>query len=128
MTRGALDKLRDQIAIARETGTFVVLTPDEAQAIIDQVSGPAVVTMEWMPELERAFKEAPGGRVSVIHDPPFEFVATTIGTNVTGGRAHIQSEPGVSLIPGTKLYVSAAVVRKNRTTDAPPYEGDDEHA
>lgn len=31
-----LDKLRGQIAIARETSTFVVLTPDEAQAIIDE--------------------------------------------------------------------------------------------
>lgn len=53
----AIAKLRDQIAIARETGTFVVLTPDEAQAVLDE-----------------------------------------------------------------------AVIRKNRTTDAPPYEGDDEHA
>lgn len=32
----ALTKLRDQIAIARQTGTFVVLTPDEAQGIVDE--------------------------------------------------------------------------------------------
>lgn len=32
----ALEKLRDQIAIARAAGHFVVLTPDEAQAIVDE--------------------------------------------------------------------------------------------
>jgi flavin reductase (DIM6/NTAB) family NADH-FMN oxidoreductase RutF len=31
----AVTKLRDQVKIARESGTFVVLTPDEAQAVVD---------------------------------------------------------------------------------------------
>lgn len=34
----ALGKLRDQIAVARSTNTFVVLTPDEAQAIVTEVA------------------------------------------------------------------------------------------
>lgn len=32
----AIAKLREQIAIARDAGHFVVLTPDEAQAVIDE--------------------------------------------------------------------------------------------
>lgn len=36
----AIAKLADQIAIARAAGHFVVLTPDEAQAVVDESLNP----------------------------------------------------------------------------------------
>lgn len=42
MTDPVIDRLakyREQIRIARETGTFVVQTADEAQAVVNEIDG-----------------------------------------------------------------------------------------
>lgn len=41
----AIAKLRDQIAIARSTGTYVVLTADEGEAVVAEVETLARVTV-----------------------------------------------------------------------------------
>lgn len=35
-----IDKFREQVRIARETGTFVVQTADEAQAVLEEIGRP----------------------------------------------------------------------------------------
>lgn len=68
----ALDKFREQVRIARETGTFVVQTADEAAAVLAQIEGPAVVTLDCskidVDELRNLFADA--GRI--VRGPPYD--------------------------------------------------------
>lgn len=65
----ALRKLREQIAIARQGGNFVVLTPDEAKAVEDEASAshagaqPAALTFARFREanVRRCLKWHPAG-------------------------------------------------------------------
>lgn len=56
----ALAKLRDQIAIARAAGHFVVLTPDEAQAVVDESQNPQGQRVDRS-AISQAAPYAPGG-------------------------------------------------------------------
>lgn len=125
----AIAKLADQVAIARESGTFVVLTPDEAQAIIDEavvrknrttdhpqpeawIAYPASgKALTFYPERAAAWRKL-GDHVVALYPGPDEAHAVG-GCPVCGDDA----------CPGN--HAAGSVVMP---AGGPPYEADDEHA
>lgn len=113
MTTDVLAKLRDQIAIARSTSTFVVLTPDEAQAVFDEA--------DYKRDTSEPQYASPAVRVTLY---PYS------DDSKPGIHGDILSHPTAGkwiVLAWLARFITIDEARRESAIP-PPHEGDDEHA